>query len=162
MTKLEQKILMEVSRPNRKYNIRSAEFESITVEELEEEIEKDQEDETESVPNVYYVPLIWATDLVNQAYAAGRIKDAPALKTLIDASIQFLTVFPITTSLSTTSITPLKQPCCIGPIHDHLINAIGSQKLSCLCLLDLSAAFDTIDHNILIIRLSSWFSPGHT
>jgi len=40
-------------------------------------------------------------------------------------------------------------------IHDHLINAIGSQKVS--CLLDISAAFDTIDHNILITRLSSWF-----
>jgi len=39
-------------------------------------------------------------------------------------------------------------------IHDHLINAIGSQKLSCLCLLDLSAAFDTIDHDSLITRLS--------
>ena len=37
------------------------------------------------------------------------------------------------------------------------INDIGSQKLSSLCLLDLSAAFDTIDHNILITRLSSWF-----
>ena len=36
-------------------------------------------------------------------------------------------------------------------------NAIGSQKLSCLCLLDLSAAFDTIDQNILITRLLSWF-----
>ena len=42
-------------------------------------------------------------------------------------------------------------------IHDHLVSAIGSQKVSCLCLLDLSAAFDTIDHDILIIRLSSWF-----
>jgi len=43
-------------------------------------------------------------------------------------------------------------------IHDYLINAIGSQKLSCLCLLDMSAAFDTIDHSILITRLSSWFA----
>ena len=42
-------------------------------------------------------------------------------------------------------------------LHDHLINAIGSRKISCLCLLDLSAAFDTIDHNILLTRLSSWF-----
>jgi len=42
-------------------------------------------------------------------------------------------------------------------IHDHLINAIGSQKVSCVCLLDLSAAFDTIDYDILITRLSYWF-----
>jgi len=42
-------------------------------------------------------------------------------------------------------------------IHDHLINAIGSRQISCLCLLDLSATFDTINHNILLIRLSSWF-----
>jgi len=41
-------------------------------------------------------------------------------------------------------------------IHDHLINAIGSRKISCLCLLNLSAAFDTIDHNILLAPLSCW------
>jgi len=40
-------------------------------------------------------------------------------------------------------------------IHGHLINAIRSRKLPCLCLLDLSAAFDTIDH--LLTHLSSWF-----
>ena len=42
-------------------------------------------------------------------------------------------------------------------IHDYLISAMGSQKISYLCLLDLSTAFDTIDHDILITRLSSWF-----
>ena len=33
-----------------------------------------------------------------------------------------------------------------------------SCKLSYLCFLDLSAAFDIIDHNILITRLLSWFA----
>jgi len=42
-------------------------------------------------------------------------------------------------------------------VHDSLIQAISQQKVTCLCLLDLSAAFDTIDHDILIQRLSSWF-----
>jgi len=42
-------------------------------------------------------------------------------------------------------------------IHDHLISAVGSWKVSCLCLLDLSAALNTINHDILITHLSSWF-----
>jgi hypothetical protein len=41
--------------------------------------------------------------------------------------------------------------------HDHLIRAISHQKITCLSLLDLSAAFDTIDHEVLIDRLQSWF-----
>ncbi len=47
-------------------------------------------------------------------------------------------------------------------LFDSLANAIGSKMISCLCLLDLSAAFDTIDHSILIHRLSTWFGLDGT
>ena len=43
-------------------------------------------------------------------------------------------------------------------VHDKIIKAMSNQCLTGLCMLDLSAAFDTIDHSILLERLSSWFA----
>ena len=42
-------------------------------------------------------------------------------------------------------------------VHDHIIKAMSQQRVTALCLLDLSAAFDTIDHSIILHRLSTWF-----
>ena len=47
-------------------------------------------------------------------------------------------------------------------VYDSLIRATAKQQVSCLCLLDLSAAFDTIDHDILLHRLAVWFGITDT
>src|SRR6218665_3018848 len=47
-------------------------------------------------------------------------------------------------------------------LYNKLVMAIGHQQVSCLCLLDISAAFDTVDHTILTHRLSSLFGISGT
>ena len=47
-------------------------------------------------------------------------------------------------------------------VHDFIIRAMSQQQVTGLCLLDLSAAFDTIDHSILLHRLKSWFGISDT
>lgn len=42
-------------------------------------------------------------------------------------------------------------------VHNDIITAMDKGKVTALTLLDLSAAFDTIDHPILLDRLESWF-----
>ena len=66
---------------------------------------------------------------------------------------------------SNNLLNPHQSACCkhhstetaLLYIHDPLTDAIASQKIPCLCLIDLYATFDTINHSILMTLLSSWF-----
>ena len=42
-------------------------------------------------------------------------------------------------------------------IFDDLLKATDSGQMSALCLLDLTAAFDTVDHELLLARLERTF-----
>ena len=42
-------------------------------------------------------------------------------------------------------------------IHNDILSSMDDGRVTALTLLDLSAAFDTIDHTILLRRLDNWF-----
>jgi len=44
-------------------------------------------------------------------------------------------------------------------VHDHIIKAVSHQQVTCLTLLDLSAAFDTIDSLSLSLIYYSTVQP---
>jgi Reverse transcriptase (RNA-dependent DNA polymerase) len=76
--------------------------------------------------------------------------------------VDYLTTNNLITSFQSAYIKHHSSETTLLSVHDHIIKAISHQQITCLTLLDLSAAFDTIDHSILLERLSSWFEISFT
>ena len=68
-------------------------------------------------------------------------------------SLTYLVKSRLTERLYASKLVNTRQPALCKHqsteiIHGYLVNANGSHKISRLCVLDLSAAFDTVDCNI--------------
>jgi len=83
MTEEEQRILEVISLPNRKDRFQSEKFKDG----VPKGYRNDKDDEQEQ--NVYYVPLLWATNLVNKAFVEGRFAEKSDRRILIQVSDDF-------------------------------------------------------------------------
>jgi len=45
----------------------------------------------------------------------------------------------------------------VTKVFDELLQAADEEDVSALCLLDLTAAFDTVDHDLMLLKLERQF-----
>jgi len=81
LTERERKILKIISLRNRNTKLQSLDLNKPINELCKDACSQDRDFESEQY--VYYVPLLWAADLVNQAHDDGRIKGGHGLSVII-------------------------------------------------------------------------------
>ena len=110
---------------------------------------------------LYDLPYIWL-------YALHLINNFRPISNLIFISkiLEKVVASRIQSHLSSNSLSSSFQSAyrifhstetTLLKIHNDLILAMDRGEVTSLILLDLSAAFDTVDHSILLTRLQNWF-----
>ena len=93
---------------------------------------------------LYYYYYYYSFPKFSKKVVASRIQSHLSSNSL---SFSFQSAYRIFHSTETTLLK----------IHNDLILAMDRGEVTSLILLDLSAAFDTVDHSILLTRLQNWF-----
>ena len=110
------------------------------------------------------LPLLKKPTLDPEAASSYRpISNLSYLSKLIERAV----AKRFTTHISNSHLLPVQQSAyrpfhstetAVLSVHDDLVRAVDTGLVSSLVLLDLSAAFDTVDHSILLSVLSERFS----
>ena len=90
------------------------------------------------------------------------MKSGKGVDLTVEVLINYLESFPSITPFQSAYRQFHSTETALLRIQNDLLLAINKQKVSALVLLDLSAAFDTIDHKILLSRLSSFYGLSST
>ena len=95
------------------------------------------------------------------------ISNLPYLSKLIECVVadqfrEHLATFNLLPAQQSTYRSFHSTETALLSVHNDLVRSVDSGKVSLLVLLDLSAAFDTVDHHILLTIISKLFSMEST
>ena len=115
-----------------------------------------------SLKTALIIPLLKKTNLDTEDFKNFRpVSNLPFVSKLIEKSVAVQLVQYIDDSLDEKLQSAYKKlhstETALLKVHDDILRAVDRGCTVVLLLLNLSAAFDTVDHGLLLHRLNTWF-----